>query len=144
MPVIPTMPEEIEIWMTAPAEEALKLQRPLPDGELEIVARGKQRMKHQFWYGALGPSGRKDRVPLKPRASPPVENSPACLLPRQACWLSDRGDERSSPPDGLSFFLEPQLLLTTETDHRREPSPRGAAQAAMAPARWRPGDCCLR
>ena len=40
MPVILTMPEEVETWMTAPAEEALKLQRPLPDGALRIVARG--------------------------------------------------------------------------------------------------------
>ena len=40
MPVILTKPEEIEIWMTAPAEEALKLQRPLPGGALETVARG--------------------------------------------------------------------------------------------------------
>jgi putative SOS response-associated peptidase YedK len=40
MPVILTEPDEIETWMTAPAEEALKLQRPLPDGVLEIVARG--------------------------------------------------------------------------------------------------------
>jgi putative SOS response-associated peptidase YedK len=40
MPVILTEPEEIETWLTAPAEEALKLQRPLPDGALEIVARG--------------------------------------------------------------------------------------------------------
>jgi putative SOS response-associated peptidase YedK len=35
-----TQPEEIETWMTAPAEEALKLQRPRPNGALEIVARG--------------------------------------------------------------------------------------------------------
>jgi putative SOS response-associated peptidase YedK len=32
MPVILTKPEEIETWMTAPAEDALKLQRPLSDG----------------------------------------------------------------------------------------------------------------
>ena len=40
MPVIFTKSEEIETWMTAPPEEALKLQRPLPDGSLQIVARG--------------------------------------------------------------------------------------------------------
>jgi putative SOS response-associated peptidase YedK len=38
MPVILTTKEEIETWLTAPTEEALKLQRPF-DG-LEIVARG--------------------------------------------------------------------------------------------------------
>ena len=40
MPVILTTPEEIERWMTAPPADALTLQRPLPDGELRIVARG--------------------------------------------------------------------------------------------------------
>ena len=40
MPVILTRAEEIDIWMTAPASEALKLQRPLPDGSLRIVACG--------------------------------------------------------------------------------------------------------
>jgi putative SOS response-associated peptidase YedK len=39
MPVTLTKPDEIETWMTAPTEEALKLQRPLPDGSLKIVAR---------------------------------------------------------------------------------------------------------
>jgi putative SOS response-associated peptidase YedK len=40
MPVILTTPDEIETWMTAPTDEALKLQRPLPNGSLKIVARG--------------------------------------------------------------------------------------------------------
>jgi putative SOS response-associated peptidase YedK len=40
MPVILTTPEEYETWLTAPAEVALKLQRPLPDDMLEIVAEG--------------------------------------------------------------------------------------------------------
>jgi putative SOS response-associated peptidase YedK len=40
MPVILTTPEEVETWMTAPPDEALKLQRPVPDGMLWIVARG--------------------------------------------------------------------------------------------------------
>jgi putative SOS response-associated peptidase YedK len=40
MPVILTTREEIETWLTAPIEEALKLQRPLPEAMLKIVARG--------------------------------------------------------------------------------------------------------
>ena len=40
MPVILTKKSEIEQWMSAPAEDALKLQRPLADGALKIVATG--------------------------------------------------------------------------------------------------------
>jgi putative SOS response-associated peptidase YedK len=43
MPVILTTPAEIETWMTVPADEALKLQRPVPDGKLAIVARGERK-----------------------------------------------------------------------------------------------------
>jgi uncharacterized membrane protein len=43
MPVILTTPEEIETWLTAPTPEALKLQRPLPDGVLRVVARGEKK-----------------------------------------------------------------------------------------------------
>lgn len=42
MPVILTEPGEIEAWLTAPWAEARTLQRPMPDGTLQIVARGEQ------------------------------------------------------------------------------------------------------
>lgn len=40
MPVILTGPDEIETWLLAPWSEACALQRALPDGALQIVARG--------------------------------------------------------------------------------------------------------
>lgn len=40
MPVILTTPDEAEAWLGTPWSEATKLQRPLPDGVLEVVARG--------------------------------------------------------------------------------------------------------
>ena len=42
MPAILTTPEEIDIWINAPAPVALHLQRPLPDGALAIVGRGEK------------------------------------------------------------------------------------------------------
>src|SRR5450755_4163569 len=45
MPVILTTQHEIDLWMTAPAEDALKLQRPLADDALRIVARGEKEDK---------------------------------------------------------------------------------------------------
>lgn len=40
MPVILTTTDEREVWLSRPFDEAIKLQRPLPDGSLEIVGRG--------------------------------------------------------------------------------------------------------
>jgi putative SOS response-associated peptidase YedK len=42
MPVILTSRHEVETWLTSPSKDALALQRPLPDGTLRIVARGKK------------------------------------------------------------------------------------------------------
>lgn len=40
MPVILTDPAEMETWLTAPWDQARATQRPLPNGSLQIVARG--------------------------------------------------------------------------------------------------------
>jgi putative SOS response-associated peptidase YedK len=43
MPVILTTPEEWKMWLNAPVEQALKLQRPLDDKLLKIVASGERK-----------------------------------------------------------------------------------------------------
>lgn len=43
MPVILRSEDEVETWLSAPAAEALALQRPLPDDALRIVARGERK-----------------------------------------------------------------------------------------------------
>jgi len=40
MPAILTTPDEMDQWMTAPAAEALELQRPLPDDALRTSSCG--------------------------------------------------------------------------------------------------------
>jgi hypothetical protein len=42
MPVILTTPEEVDLWLSGETPDALKLQRPLPDELLRIVARGQK------------------------------------------------------------------------------------------------------
>lgn len=43
MPVLLTTPEECATWLEAPTEDALRLQRPLPDDLMREVARGERK-----------------------------------------------------------------------------------------------------
>ncbi|MGB3624572.1 MAG: SOS response-associated peptidase [Henriciella sp.] len=51
MPVVLTEPEAWETWLSAPVEEAMALQRPLPDDALKIVARGEKQDKGESQAG---------------------------------------------------------------------------------------------
>ena len=42
MPVVLRTAQQIDVWLTAPVEQALALQRPLPDNALVVVLRGKK------------------------------------------------------------------------------------------------------
>jgi hypothetical protein len=70
MPAIFTTPEEIETWLTAGTDEALSLQRPLPDGALKVVMTGEK--EDSAAMEILGdntfPSTRKSRLKLIPRS----------------------------------------------------------------------------
>lgn len=57
MPVLLTTPAACDAWMTAPAEQALELQRPLPDGLLQIVAKGEKQDPPSFVMPGQGTPG---------------------------------------------------------------------------------------
>jgi putative SOS response-associated peptidase YedK len=42
MPVLLTTEQEFDTWLDAPVNDAIALQRPLPDDLLHIVAKGKK------------------------------------------------------------------------------------------------------
>ena len=42
MPVILTKPEEFDVWLDGSANDAIALQRPLPNELLQIVAMGEK------------------------------------------------------------------------------------------------------
>ena len=48
-------PEEVDVWLTAPPEETLKLQRPLPDGTFRIVARAAYGSLFNLSASGVGP-----------------------------------------------------------------------------------------
>jgi putative SOS response-associated peptidase YedK len=49
MPVILTTTEEFDLWLEGETVEALKLQRALPDGMLDIVGRGEKEDSAFTW-----------------------------------------------------------------------------------------------
>jgi putative SOS response-associated peptidase YedK len=57
MPVILTTREEHDIWLRAPWEEAGKLQRPLPNTMLRIVASGEREEARPMPAGMTKNSG---------------------------------------------------------------------------------------
>jgi hypothetical protein len=51
--VAPIHPRAMPVTLMTPAEEALRLQRPLPDGQLAIVARGERKDERQLSWPSV-------------------------------------------------------------------------------------------
>ena len=101
MPAILTTEEERETWLRAPWSEACALQRPLPDGSLQVVLRGEKQ------------DGAMDLVNLAAAASQPHAELPLPLLD----GTPDRPDDAATvavaengPPGELA--IESRSALT--------------------------------
>jgi putative SOS response-associated peptidase YedK len=57
MPVLLTKPEEWDAWLDGPLEQAITLQRPLPNDLLHIVATGEKRAIVSWLANSVVPSG---------------------------------------------------------------------------------------
>jgi len=99
MPVILTEREEIEIWLSAPTSEALKLQRPLPDDALRNRPRyldtGRARRSFALPSGRLAHAAERIGAPAEIRlAELSIFNS----LPRSSVMAAMKGYADDSRP----------------------------------------------
>jgi hypothetical protein len=88
MPVILTSPDEVETWVTAPADEALKLQRPRQERRRDL------------------PHGRRRTVRVLPRATCTVRSRP---------YFGDRnarsgGPSRAGRMQGLTHSSDSRMI----------------------------------
>jgi putative SOS response-associated peptidase YedK len=82
MPVILTTPDQVATWINAPAQEAIKPQRPLPDGALRAIARGVKEDPAPATQRPTPARGRPDelksgaRLPRRPAPAPACRCTP--------------------------------------------------------------------
>ena len=87
MPGILTTTEEFDLWLEGETVESLKLQQPLPDGMLDIVARGEKEdppVEAERWGGEPSSTTRPGSGPWPQKTPTPQFSAKALTKFRQA------------------------------------------------------------
>ena len=92
MPVILRTSEEIDIWMNAPAEEALQLQRPLPEQRLILLPISEAEDEPLLSWIGRGAMARRNTVPRPTTAKYDTGRFEECQLAVEDGVLQLLGD----------------------------------------------------
>jgi hypothetical protein len=127
MPVILTKPDEIEVWMSASAPEALKLQCALQDDALRVVARGLKEDVAADERAARRPIARREKS---------CDGAPSGNSTGTGTRLAEKAKAHSPfgarPRRGVSQRIPPRLQTIERSSIRaarlwitNKPAPRG-------------------
>jgi hypothetical protein len=137
MPAILSAAEECDTWLSAEPAEALKLQRPLSDELLKIVATGKREDRRiEVAHGArclrsapLATAMARDRLPLGSAESRSAGTSTTERPPASSCHAPRRGRPATRESLAMAAANQAENPNLAAAAHRVAQSGIGAADS---------------